>query len=373
MSIPRSNSRSGLQLFAQDTERFAHGATVGERGDAAQLIRALAQVLVHALHGDPASLCQCERLARVDRGKLLTVADHHEAVDPKRIGDSDQMAHRCAADHRGFVEHEDRALEFVPGPFVALSPPRERMSGIGVDERRHRLRLDPRALAQIADHLVLKGEAQHLATFGFGNPGNAGDHGRLAGARDALHGNDPIGRGQRQRGSGHLPGVQCLVPGRVGQPHHHLVGRDDWFGSRLPRVDLGQDLRLSRERFGRGDMRHDPVDPVGLSRDQLFVADEFADARVDLLGRDPCKPEIERSAGDLGHRKRRLTLLEDADSRGDRVLRAIFRGGQAEPVEAAIDQRVAWAENAADRFPDAGQNLVEAPLGSQTVFCGARA
>ena len=113
----------GGDLVAEHRHRLAHLAAVGQRGDGAQLLGALAQILVHPRHRDPAGLRERERLAGVDRGDLLAIADHQEAIDAERIGDADQVLHLVGTHHRGFVEDQRRAGERVARAVIAAPFP----------------------------------------------------------------------------------------------------------------------------------------------------------------------------------------------------------------------------------------------------------
>lgn len=112
----------------------------------------------------------------------------------------------------------------------------------------------------------------------------------------------------------------------------------------LAALDLCKDAALRRERLGRRDMGDDAVDPVILARDQLLVADELGDARVDMRGGDTLQPEVERGHGDVRHRERGFALGMDADRGGDGVLGAQIHRRDAQPVEAAGDERIGGSE-----------------------------
>ena len=91
-------------------------------------------------------------------------------------------------------------------------------------------------------------------------------------------------------------------------------------------------------------MGDDTIYPVLLARDQLLVADEVGDARVDMRGGDTLQPEVERGPGDVRHRERGFALGMDADRGGDGVLGAQIHRRDAQPVEAAGDERIGGSE-----------------------------
>ena len=350
----------GGDLVAEHRHRLAHLATVGQRSDGAQLLGALAQILVHPRHRDPAGLRERERLAGVDRGDLLAIADHQEAIDAERIGDADQVLHLVGTHHRGFVEDQRRAGERVARAVIARSLPSERVAGIAVDERGDGAALDPGFRAEAIGGRLHEREADHLAALLLDVARDARQHGRLAGARDALDRDDTIGGGQRHRRGRHLACVEFLVARCGVDPLDDGVGGDDHPPLPLAALDLCKDAALRRERLGRRDMGDDAVDPVILARNQLLVADELGDARVDMRGGDTLQPEVERGPGDVRHRERGFALGMDADRGGDGVLGAQIHRRDAQSVETAGDERIGGSEPLAQAFADIGQDVTEA-------------
>jgi exodeoxyribonuclease-3 len=67
---------------------------------------------------------------------------------------------------------------------------------VGEDERGDRLGSDPCPFREIGDHLVLEGQAYDRAALGFRDARNRLQHGRLAGAGDALDRDGPVLRGK---------------------------------------------------------------------------------------------------------------------------------------------------------------------------------
>src|SRR3546814_1677822 len=64
---------------------------------------------------------------------------------------------------------------------------------VGQHERGDRQRLDPRPLGKVGDHLVLKGKPHDHTPFSLRDTRDRLEHGRLSGARDALHHDRTIG------------------------------------------------------------------------------------------------------------------------------------------------------------------------------------
>ena len=86
-------------LFAKDAERLAGLPDIGERRDGAQLVGALANILVHSRDGAAPRLDQREGFSRVDRGQLLSVADQDELVDTHQRADVLKSEHVLARHH----------------------------------------------------------------------------------------------------------------------------------------------------------------------------------------------------------------------------------------------------------------------------------
>lgn len=181
--LPGALAANLANIVAKHLERLPRFADIGQRGDGPELVGALAQVFVHPRQRDVRGLDQAERLARIDGLDLQAVADQKQFLNAKRIGDRHQVAHRIVGDHRGFIEHQHRALEAGPSRVVAIALSGERVAGIGVDERRDGGRFDSGLFAQRPGDLVLEGEAQHLLAFGFGD---AGDCGEAAGCGNSM-------------------------------------------------------------------------------------------------------------------------------------------------------------------------------------------
>jgi len=149
--------------------------------------------------------------------------------------------------------------------------------------------------------------------FLLGNPRKSRNHGRLARARDPLHGDDAVAGREAEHGSGHLSGVELLVAGDGIDPLDGGVGCDDGSCSPPPLVDLGEDQGFGGEGLRRGDMGERAIDPVRLAGDEFSALQQLVDARVGFLGRDPLEAEIERGLGDLRDREGRFALFEDSD------------------------------------------------------------
>ena len=197
-------------LVAEHAQRLRCLADIGEGGDRAQRVGALADILVHARGRGTARLQHGERLAGVDRGELLAIADQRQPVDAQCLGDPDQLQHVGARHHRGLVDGDDGVLQLVAAQPGGGTVGFGEETLIGPDEGRDRLRLDAGSLLQVGDHLVLEGEAQHLASLRLGDARDRLEHGRLAGTRDALDDDDAVLAGDDHGGGRELAGVEFM-------------------------------------------------------------------------------------------------------------------------------------------------------------------
>ena len=148
------------------------------------------------------------------------------------------------------------------------------------DERRDGAGFDPRSCRHVGYHLVLEGQTKDGPPFCFRNPRDACQHGRFAGAGDALDDHRAIGRGDNHGGRTELTCVQrerCggLKAARCFTRWHD--GLDRAFASFDPR----QNLRLGLERLRRRDHAEGPVvSPYGFG-DQRALLEQGADTALD--------------------------------------------------------------------------------------------
>ena len=152
---------------------------------------ALAQDLLHLRRRHARLLQRPERLAGGHGAKLAPVADQHQTRDPQPLRNPQQQLHLRRRDHRRLVQHQHRALVFLPVPRHARGVAEVAMAG---EEPLQRARpgtcllpQDPRGggRRRQQDRLALAQQSQRLL-----------QHGRLAGAGRALHRDDPVVRQQ---------------------------------------------------------------------------------------------------------------------------------------------------------------------------------
>lgn len=341
---------------AEHLHRVARFADIGQGRDGAQLIGALADVLVHARHGSPARLDERERLAGIDRGELLPVANENELVDAQRSRDLMELQHVVARHHRGLVDDEHLAAEDGPRLLIGVALPVRDVPLVGKNEGGDGLGLDPGALGEVRHHLVLEGEARDGPPLRLGDPRDRLQHGRLAGARNALHHHRPVLRRDDQSGGGELPGVELAIRMCL-QALGSLVGRNHRGGSALPLLHRLEDALLGPEGLLRGYHAGPGVAHSRLARDQLATFHELSDPPLDMVDRDALQTEIESGLAELVDVEGSFTLGKHADGGRNSQLRTGFCRRMGHPSQAPIDERIVWLEDIAELVPGARQRL----------------
>jgi hypothetical protein len=322
-------------------------ADIGERRDRAQLIGALTDVHVHSRHCAAARLDHRERLACVDRGQLLPIADENELVHAERLGDAVELQHVAARDHRSLIDNKHAASERRARRLVSIRPLLRDKPLVGQHERGDRLRLDPRPLGKVGNHLVLKGKPHDHTPFSLRDTRDRLEHGRLSGARDALHNDRTIGGRKNHRRGRELARIEGPL-GRVLEAARRGFRRDDRARRPPPFIDGREDRLLGLERLAR---RHHAPGPVGSRRDarnELSPVDERHDPALDTIDRDALQTEIERGLGERIDRPGCFPLAKDANRRCNGKL-GPRRGGRGYRTgEAGVDEGIVGAEQPAE-------------------------
>ena len=253
----------------------------------------------------PGVLQQAEGLAGLHRAQLPTVADQRQPCHVGLRRDPRQRPHLHRADHRRLVQDQHGAAQGFTGFFrllrrgdavahvaVACEEP---LQGAGRNVGLSRQHMDSAHRRGQADDLTLSRKLSHRA-----------NHGRLAGARMALHPHRAVGREQDRACRIALAPVQS---GLLQSGLDRSLRRQAMPGVQA-RAHAGDDVALGIERPVGDEVQ---ARPPCLRLDQVPVALQLGDAGIQRFERVPAGPVRQCPCAQVVGREHGMPFLKMLD------------------------------------------------------------
>ena len=149
-------------ILAEVPQRLVDSAALRRILGFAQSLVAGADVDAHGRGLDARLLHHVERLPSIDRAQLLAITDRGEAVELEQVREADQLFLVAIADHRGFIEQNHSAAQFLPcfGERSLVAAIQQR--GMALQEPRHGHRRYPGFALEHLHKRILDRESEHL-------------------------------------------------------------------------------------------------------------------------------------------------------------------------------------------------------------------